>query len=258
MNEKPIIEVQNLTKEYLISKAVRENTLRDKIMRILKKLAKPNKKSFQNSETTFKALDGVSFNVFKGAKVGIIGKNGSGKSTLLKIMSRITWPTQGRIILRGQVSSLLEVGTGFHTELTGQENIYLNGAILGMRKKQVDRKFNDIVNFAGFKEFLNTPIKRYSSGMAVRLGFSIAAHLDTEILVIDEVLAVGDAEFKQKCLIKMEQLHKEGRTILFVSHDMGLIKSFCNQCVWLESGKIKKQGTNVSKIVKEYLKTTKD
>jgi lipopolysaccharide transport system ATP-binding protein len=204
----------------------------------------------------FWALKDVSFEVQPGEVVGIIGRNGAGKSTLLKILSRITEPTTGRAVMRGRVGSLLEVGTGFHPELTGRENIYLSGAILGMRKAEIDRKFDEIVAFAGVEKFLDTPIKRYSSGMNVRLGFAVAAHLDPEILLVDEVLAVGDAEFQKKCLGKMEEVSKGGRTILFVSHNMGAISRLCGKSVWLEAGITRRQGATTQLVCAYLMGTT--
>lgn len=194
------------------------------------------------SSEDFWALKNVSFEVKRGEVVGIIGRNGAGKSTLLKILSRITEPTEGRVRLRGRVASLLEVGTGFHPELTGRENIYLNGAVLGMTKAEIKRKFDEIVAFAEVEKFLDTPVKRYSSGMYVRLAFAVAAHLEPEILVVDEVLAVGDAAFQKKCLGKMDDVARSGRTILFVSHNIGAIRALCKNSVWLEQGRIGEMG----------------
>ncbi len=206
----------------------------------------------------FWALKGVDFTVNKGEVIGIIGHNGSGKSTLLKILSQITPPTEGEITIHGKVGSLLEVGTGFHPELTGRENIFLNGAILGMHKKDIVNKFDKIVEFAGIEKFLDTPVKYYSSGMYVRLAFSVAAHMEPDILLVDEVLAVGDAEFQKKCLGKMEEITKgEGRTIIFVSHNMGAIEQLCNRCVLLKDGKIMKTGPT-SEIIDFYLNKDKD
>ncbi|HID97226.1 MAG TPA: ABC transporter ATP-binding protein [Thermodesulfobacteriaceae bacterium] len=198
------------------------------------------------------ALRNVSFELEQGGLLGIIGTNGSGKSTLLKVLCRITAPTSGNARIRGRISSLLEVGTGFHPELTGRENIYLNGTILGMRKKEIDRKFDEIVDFSGVEKFIDTPVKRYSSGMAVRLAFAVAAHLDPEILLVDEVLAVGDAEFQMKCLGKMSNVAKEGRTILFVSHNMGAIAELCDRAIWLEKGVLKEDGPSLS-VISSYL-----
>jgi lipopolysaccharide transport system ATP-binding protein len=200
----------------------------------------------------FWALRDISFTVNEGDKLGIIGKNGAGKSTLLKLLSRITELTTGTIRLRGRVASLLEVGTGFNPELTGRENIFLNGVILGMTRNEIRRKFDEIVEFAGIIKFLDTPVKRYSSGMYMRLAFSVAAHLDPEILIIDEVLAVGDADFQKKCLGKIEDINQSGRTVIFVSHSMATVASLCNKCILLEAGSIKKEGTP-SEVILDYL-----
>jgi lipopolysaccharide transport system ATP-binding protein len=200
----------------------------------------------------FWALKGVSFEVKRGEVVGIIGRNGAGKSTLLKILSRITEPTEGRVTLRGRVASLLEVGTGFHPELTGRENIFLNGAILGMTKAEIRKKFDEIVAFAEVERFLDTPVKRYSSGMYVRLAFAVAAHLEPEILVVDEVLAVGDAEFQKKCLGKMKDVATGGRTVLFVSHNMGAVQTLCSQGLLLNRGRLEQAGP-VRETIQKYL-----
>jgi lipopolysaccharide transport system ATP-binding protein len=204
------------------------------------------------ADRTIWALKGVSFEVHHGEVVGIIGRNGAGKSTLLKILSRITEPTEGYAEIQGRIGSLLEVGTGFHPELTGRENIYLNGAILGMRKAEIDRKFDEIVAFAEVEKFLNTSVKYYSSGMYVRLAFSVAAHLEPEILLVDEVLAVGDAGFQKKCLGKMGEVAKEGRTVLFVSHNMAAVEALCNRAYWLKEGRLVDSGA-VSDIIRRYL-----
>lgn len=198
------------------------------------------------------ALKDITFDVEVGEVIGIIGRNGAGKSTLLKILSRITHPTSGSVILNGRVSSLLEVGTGFHPELTGRENVYLNGTILGMTKSEVDEKFEEIVDFSGVRKFIDTPVKFFSSGMAVRLAFSIAAHLEPEILLVDEVLAVGDAEFQNKCLGKMEDVARYGRTVLFVSHNMRAISQLCQRGIWLEEGSIAEEGP-VDQVIQSYL-----
>ncbi|MBV8093168.1 MAG: ABC transporter ATP-binding protein, partial [Acetobacteraceae bacterium] len=201
----------------------------------------------------FWALKDVSLEVERGEVLGIIGRNGAGKSTLLKILSRITEPTRGRVVLRGRVASLLEVGTGFHPELTGRENIHLNGAILGMARAEIRRRFDEIVAFAGVEKFIDTPVKRYSSGMYVRLAFAVAAHLQPEILVVDEVLAVGDAEFQQKCLGKMDEVsRREGRTVLFVSHNLSIVEKLCQRCIWLDRGTIR-QSDSVAAVIKGYL-----
>ena len=200
------------------------------------------------------ALRDVSFNVERGEAVGVIGRNGAGKSTLLKVLSRITHPTCGRIEIDGRISSLLEVGTGFHPELTGRENIYLNGTVLGMKKTEVDRKFDEIVDFSGVERFLNTPVKRYSSGMTVRLAFAVAAHLEPEILIIDEVLAVGDAAFQEKCIGKMQDASKGGRTVLFVSHNMAAVSNLCSKAIYLQDGQVVKTGDS-SSVIEYYLST---
>jgi lipopolysaccharide transport system ATP-binding protein len=244
-----IIETRNIGKKYDIThERGRYIALRDVLMNAIKspfsflKTKAKQVTGFEKKEE-FWALKNVSFNVKRGEVVGIIGANGAGKSTLLKILSQITPPTEGEIILRGRVGSLLEVGTGFHPELTGRENIFLNGAILGMKRKEIAEKFDEIVEFAGIGKFLDTPVKYYSSGMYVRLAFSVAAHMDPDILIIDEVLAVGDAEFQKKCLGKMEEIAKsEGRTILFVSHNIAAITRLCRRTILLKEGKIVKDG----------------
>ena len=209
--------------------------------------------STRSTNEDFWALKDVSFEVQKGDVLGIIGRNGAGKSTLLKILSRITDPTEGRVTIRGRVASLLEVGTGFHQELTGRENIFLNGAILGMSRTEIRRKFDEIVDFAGVEKFLDTPVKRYSSGMYVRLAFAVAAHLEPEILIVDEVLAVGDAEFQKKCLGKMQDVStKEGRTVLFVSHNMAVMKTFCKSIIWLNQGQMLQSG-GTDQVINAYL-----
>ncbi len=200
-------------------------------------------------------LEDVSFEVAEGEVVGLIGRNGAGKSTLLKVLSRITPPTKGRVVLNGRVASLLEVGTGFHPELTGRENVYLNGTVLGMRKVEIDRRFDEIVDFSGVEKFIDTPIKRYSSGMQVRLAFSVAAYLEPEILLIDEVLAVGDAEFQKRCLGKMSEVAQAGRTVLFVSHNMGAVSNLCPRSILLSEGRIYRQGAT-DQVVSAYLHDT--
>ena len=199
----------------------------------------------------FWALKDVSLNIQQGEVVGVIGQNGAGKSTLLKILSRITVPTEGQIRINGRTASLLEVGTGFHQELTGRENIFLNGAILGMTRGEIVRKFDEIVEFSGVEEFLDTPVKRYSSGMYVRLAFAVAAHLEPEVLIVDEVLAVGDAAFQKKCLGKMESFARSGRTVLFVSHNMEAVRTLCQRCVWLKNGRLHQDG-KAEEIVENY------
>ncbi|WP_353930080.1 ABC transporter ATP-binding protein [Okeanomitos corallinicola TIOX110] len=253
----PIIRVENLGKKYIIGLQQKEKytALRDVISNKVKSLGSLiNPKAVKENPNLeeFWALKDLFFDIKQGDRVGIIGRNGAGKSTLLKILSRITEPTEGRINIKGRVASLLEVGTGFHPELTGRENIYLNGAILGMSKAEIKRKFDEIVDFSEVEKFLDTPVKHYSSGMYVRLAFAVAAHLEPEILVVDEVLAVGDAAFQKKCLGKMENVASEGRTILFVSHNIGAVRALCNQGIVLNAGTIIKQG-NAEDCISEYL-----
>jgi lipopolysaccharide transport system ATP-binding protein len=241
-----IIRVENLSKKYLINhQDIKPNSsFREAISNTAKsigqKFVNHSPKEIANStHEDFWALKDVSFEINQGDRVGIIGRNGAGKSTLLKILSRITEPTNGKIKIKGRVASLLEVGTGFHPELSGRENIYLNGAILGMSKFEINQKFDEIIAFAEIEKFLDTPVKRYSSGMYVRLAFAVAAHLEPEILIVDEVLAVGDANFQKKCLGKMEDIsHDQGRTVLFVSHNMNAIQRLCSKCVMLERGNL--------------------
>src|SRR5687768_8280096 len=260
-----IIKVENLGKKYIIGhqgKGVYK-TFRDQIGHSLKNVLNKTKQMFSDQQMVegdeieeFWALKDVSFEIKNGDRVGIIGRNGAGKSTLLKVLSRITEPTTGKVAIKGRVASLLEVGTGFHPELTGRENIFLNGAILGMSQAEIKKKFDEIVDFSGVEQFLDTPVKRFSSGMYVRLAFSVAAHLEPEILIVDEVLAVGDAEFQKKCLGKMEDVtNRQGRTILFVSHNMGAINSLCSKCIYLKKG----QFNGIDKpihIVRKYLDDT--
>lgn len=251
----PVISVEHLSKLYRIgTKEDVPDTLVGAMTNVLRAPFKnfnrlrrldtfsSNGHSDEDSDDTLWALKDVSFEVQEGEVVGIIGRNGAGKSTLLKILSRITEPTSGRVVLRGRVSSLLEVGTGFHPELSGRENIYMNGTILGMTKREIDRKFDEIVDFSGVERFLDTPVKRYSSGMNVRLAFAVAAHLEPEILIIDEVLAVGDAEFQKKCLGKMQDVATQGRTVLFVSHNMPSVESLCGKILIMEKGKVEYLG----------------
>jgi lipopolysaccharide transport system ATP-binding protein len=240
-----VIKVENLSKKYIIrhQQAQQYTALRDVIADGVKSIGRclsgaKQDPSMGSTQEEFWALKDVSFEVKQGDRIGIIGRNGAGKSTLLKILSRITEPTMGEITLKGRVASLLEVGTGFHPELTGRENIFLNGSILGMSKVEIKKNFDEIIEFAEIEKFLDTPVKHYSSGMYVRLAFAVAAHLEPEILVVDEVLAVGDAQFQKKCLGKMKDVSKEGRTILFVSHNMGAIHDLTNICVYLKQGKV--------------------
>lgn len=254
----PILLSENLSKRYRVSRATRkssdfreafDNFLRAPWQRLRSMRIEPS-----SEEETFWALKDVDFDVAPGEVLGVIGHNGAGKSTLLKILSRITAPTTGRIELRGRVASLLEVGTGFHPDLTGRDNIYLNGTFLGMRKTEIDRKFEEILAFAGLDRFIDTPVKRYSSGMYVRLAFAVAAHLESEILLVDEVLAVGDADFQRKCLGKLDDIRNRGRTVLFVSHNLAAVQRLCKRAILLRHGRIVDQGP-VGHVVKEYLRT---
>jgi lipopolysaccharide transport system ATP-binding protein len=253
----PVISVEKLSKRYEIGhqrdagdglRHALEDAFRNPFRWISER-----KKQLQPAREEFWALKDVGFEIMPGEVVGIIGRNGAGKSTLLKILSRITEPTSGRIIMHGRVASLLEVGTGFHQELTGRENIFLNGAILGMSKAEIRRKFDEIVAFSEIEKFLDTPVKRYSSGMYVRLAFAVAAHLEPEILIVDEVLAVGDADFQKKCLGKMRDISgKEGRTVLFVSHNMSAVTQLCAKGIWLKNGQVVKSG-DAEEVVRDYL-----
>ncbi len=255
----PIIRVENLGKKYQLGRnasqeGARYRTLRDTVAQGTRNLFRNPKSAFRNGSSTeeFWALKDVSFEVNQGEVVGIIGRNGAGKSTLLKILSRITEPTTGKVRIKGRVASLLEVGTGFHPELTGRENIFLNGAILGMMRTEIKAKFDEIVAFAEIEKFLDTPVKRYSSGMYVRLAFAVAAHLEPEILVIDEVLAVGDMEFQKKCLNKMEDVGRRGRTVLFVSHNMTAVTRLCSRVILLGKGELQQDGLPAG-VVSAYL-----
>ncbi len=253
------IQVENLAKQYKIGeKQAAYRTLRESIMNVAKapfvktaSLLKGEAYAASSLKREIWALKDISFDVKIGEVLGVIGRNGAGKSTLLKILTRITEPTEGSAIIRGRVGSLLEVGTGMHPELTGRENVYLNGAILGMRRTEINRKFDEIVDFSGVEEFIDTPLKHYSSGMQVRLAFSIAAHLEPEILLVDEVLAVGDAEFQKRCLGKMEEVSRADRTIFFVSHQLNSIRRLCGQCIWLDSGKLRMIGPT-AEVVSAY------
>ena len=241
------IKVENLGKKYELG-VIGAGTLYHTLWGYIDMLKGNNR---ANKEI-FWALKNLNFNIKQGEVVGIVGKNGAGKSTLLKVLSRITEPTNGKITINGRVASLLEVGTGFHPELTGRENIFLNGAILGMRKVEIRRKFDEIVEFSGVQKFIDTPVKRYSSGMYVRLAFAVAAHLEPEVLIIDEVLSVGDAEFQRKCLGKIHEVSQKGRTVLFVSHNMDAVNSLCDRAILLEKGQIIDQGSTKN-IVNKYL-----
>lgn len=250
------IVVENLSKKFTIGgSSAPYQTFRESLMdaftapvRRATQLLRGNATAASDMSQIFWALQDVSFEVNHGEVIGIIGRNGAGKSTLLKILSRITEPTRGRALLHGRVGALLEVGTGFHPELTGRENIFLNGAILGMRRREIERKFDEIVVFADIEKFIDTPAKHYSSGMYMRLAFAVAAHLEPEILIVDEVLAVGDAEFQKKCLGKMGEVAKEGRTVILVSHQMNQIRKLCNRCLWLDRGKVRGYGPTQSTV----------
>lgn len=259
----PMIEIDNVTKEYRLG-AIGGQTLNAELQSRIARLRgkeDPNRKIGARQHTAgerFLALNGVSFSVQPGEAVGIIGHNGAGKSTLLKLISRVTAPTDGEIRLRGRVASMLEVGTGFHPELTGRENVYLNGAILGMTKKEIDAKFDEIVAFAEMEQFIDTPVKRYSSGMYVKLAFSVAAHLDSEIMIMDEVLAVGDAKFQNKCLNKMsDEANSCGRTVLYVSHNMSTIQRLCTRVIVLDHGRIIYDGDTAGGIA-QYLSVQRE
>ena len=254
----PMIRVEHVSKEYMLGQ-IGGTTLRDELQRLgarIRKKEDPTKKigarEYRSGET-FLALDDVSFDVAPGKRIGIIGRNGAGKSTLLKLISRVTAPTAGLIGLNGRVASMLEVGTGFHGELTGRENIYMNGAILGMTKREIDAKIEDIIDFSECRQFIDTPVKRYSSGMYVKLAFAVAAHLDSEIMIMDEVLAVGDMAFQKKCLDKMSDVSQsQGRTILYVSHNMNTIRQLCDRCIVLDHGKLIYDG-EVEEAISRYM-----
>jgi lipopolysaccharide transport system ATP-binding protein len=253
-----MLKTHGLGKQYSVSaERERYHSLRDSIMGMFSAVRRRNDLNSTQStcaESHFWALTNIDLEVRQGEVLGIIGRNGAGKTTLLKILSRVTAPTVGAVELFGRVGSLLEVGTGFHPELTGRENVYLNGAILGMRKAEISRKFDEIVSFSGVEKFIDTPVKRYSSGMQVRLAFSVAAHLETELVLVDEVLAVGDAEFQKKCMGKMGQVAGAGRTVLLVSHNMTAVQTLCERTIWLDQGSIVDDGP-CGRVVTEYLKT---
>ncbi len=248
------IRVENLGKKYKIgANQARYQTLRESIVNGFSNSIERIKGASPKEDNIIWALKDINFEVKRGEVLGIIGRNGAGKSTLLKILSRITKPTTGRFELNGRVGSLLEVGTGFHPELTGRDNIYLSGAILGMKRQEINRKFDEIVDFAEIEKFLDTPVKHYSSGMYMRLAFSVAAHLEPEILLVDEVLAVGDAEFQKKCLGKMGDVASEGRTVLFVSHNMGAIESLSTKCILIDNGEVISFSVDVNQLIKQYI-----
>jgi len=250
----PIIQVRDVSKQYRVTRsAMVAPTLREVFAAKIKSIVGENGHSAYNDEL-FWALRGITFDVRPGEIVGIIGRNGAGKSTLLKIISRIVKPTSGEVNIFGRVGSLLEIGTGFHPDLSGRENIFLNGAILGMSRQEMRRKFDDIVGFAEVETFLDTPVKYYSTGMYMRLAFAVAAHFEPEVLILDEVLAVGDAAFQQKCLAKMKQVSAQGRTIFFVSHDMMSVRQFCSRALLLEGGKLVADG-DVIPVITSYLES---
>ncbi len=245
------ISIENISKKYILNhKKKKFQNLKESISGFLGELF--TSKDEEEIKEVFWALQNVSFDIEQGDRIGIVGSNGAGKSTLLKILSRITEPTNGQVKVNGRMASLLEVGTGFHPDLTGRENIFLNGAILGMKQQEIKRQFDEIVSFAGIEKFLDTPVKRYSSGMYVRLGFAIAAHLEPEILIVDEVLAVGDSEFQKKCLGKMKDVSSSGRTILFVSHNSTAIQGLCNKAAFLQKGNLVKYG-EVGEVLHDYM-----
>jgi lipopolysaccharide transport system ATP-binding protein len=261
-----VLKIENLSKQYRLG-LIGTGTISHDLNRWFHKvrgkedpylkIGETNNRTVKGGSDYVWALRNINFEVKRGEVVGIIGRNGAGKSTLLKILSKVTGPTQGRIRAKGRVASLLEVGTGFHPELTGKENIYLNGAILGMTRQEIKGKLDQIINFSGIERYIDTPVKRYSSGMFVRLAFAVAAHLDPEILIIDEVLAVGDAEFQKKCLGKIDKVSKTGRTVLFVSHDLNAVRSICTKGILIENGEIQKTG-NIEDVIHEYLNASKN
>jgi lipopolysaccharide transport system ATP-binding protein len=255
---KPIIQVRGLSKRYRIgAQRARYGSLRESLTSWARRPFKALKEKGVRQHPTIWALKDVTFDVMPGEVLGVIGRNGAGKSTLLKVLSRITEPTEGEVGLFGRVGSLLEVGTGFHPELTGRENIFLNGAVLGMTRAEIDRRFDEIVAFAEIEKFIDTPVKHYSSGMYVRLAFAIAAHLEPEILLVDEVLAVGDYEFQQKCLGRMQEVTRSDRTVIFVSHNLGSISNLCSRVLWLEEGRLAAQGA-ADEVISSYVRSRRE
>jgi lipopolysaccharide transport system ATP-binding protein len=260
----PAITVEKLGKRYVIG-AGHTDMLSERLQRVATAPVRALRRrgrdvpshmtTPRDTEGELWALRGVSLEIQRGEAVGLIGRNGAGKSTLLKLLSRITLPTEGRILMRGRVATLLEVGTGFHPELSGRENIFVNGAILGMRRREIEAKFDDIVEFSGIERFIDTPVKRYSSGMFIRLAFAVAAHLEPEILLVDEVLAVGDAEFQRKCLGKMQEVSERGRTVVFVSHNLSAVQRLCSRAYWISSGQIGAEGPTAS-VVAAYMRAS--
>ena len=251
------VSVEHITKTYMLG-SISRSTFRDEAIYVIAKLLRKDPADYlarigseREKKRFFNALDDVSFEVAPGEVAGLVGGNGAGKSTMLKILARITEPTSGRAVIRGRASTLLEVGAGFHPELTGRQNVFMNGAILGMKRREIETKFDEIVAFSGIEKFIDTPVKRYSSGMYVRLAFAVAAHLDAEVLFVDEVLAVGDLEFQNKCLRKMGQVAKSGRTVVFVSHDISAMRALCDKCYWFEKGSIIRSGAT-NKLLDEY------
>jgi lipopolysaccharide transport system ATP-binding protein len=242
------IQTYNLSKQYRLGEYHRETTLREAVSSFIRRPFR----SVHNSKETIWALQDVSFCVEAGEVVGIIGRNGAGKSTLLKLLSKITYPTCGSVRVKGRAAALLEVGTGFHSELTGRENIYLNGSILGMKRSEINKKLDRIIAFSGVEKFIDTPIKRYSSGMELRLGFAVAAHLDVDVMFIDEILAVGDSEFQKKCLRTMGDMRSGGRTVLFVSHNMAAIENLCSRALWIDGGRVMRDGPT-KEVISDYL-----
>ena len=259
MNPSLAISVENISKLYRLG-SLNRSSFQEDMLRPLKRIfgvRQPPVPEDAGMRGMFTALDNVSLDVAQGEVVGFVGGNGAGKSTMLKILARITEPTSGRALVRGRTGSLLEVGAGFHPEFTGRQNVFMNGVILGMRQREIAAKFDEIVAFSGVEKFIDTPVKRYSSGMYVRLAFSVAAHLDAEVLFIDEVLAVGDLEFQTKCLRKMDDIVRAGRTIVFVSHNMESVRRICNKCYWFEGGKIRMAGAT-EEVISEYENSSKN